>query len=143
MQQLIIEHENTIEKKKDRRKDKGRVLAISRNIYRLMQTEDVFYVESESTDNVYYFVKFKPASVLESSGYCTCKDNSTRHNKCKHLFAIEFAIKWGTIKDIDKIPVADTNQSTSNDIHATATKPVVVGVAARRTKSYKDDDYSF
>ena len=37
-------------------------------------------------------------------GTCSCKDNSTRRMKCKHLFAIEFAIKWGTLKDIDKVP---------------------------------------
>jgi predicted nucleic acid-binding Zn finger protein len=104
MQQLKIEHENTIEKKKDRREGKGRVLALSRRMHRLRQNTDTFYVESESSDDHYYFVKFKQ-DVLESSlWYCSCKDNSTRHIKCKHLFAIEFAIKWGTIKDIDRIP---------------------------------------
>ena len=42
-----------------KRMGNGRRMALSRRIYRLLQT-DVFYVESESTDNVYYFVKFKP-----------------------------------------------------------------------------------
>ena len=56
MQQLKVDHENT---KKNRREGKGRVLAISRRIYRLQKT-DVYYVESESSDNIYYFVKFKP-----------------------------------------------------------------------------------
>jgi hypothetical protein len=46
---------------------------------------------------------------------------------------IEFAIKWGTIKDIDKNP--NTDQSTSNNI--AGTKPVV------GTKSYLEDDYDF
>ena len=78
MQQLTIEHKN--EMKKDRRSGKGRCIALSRRIYRLMQT-DVFYVESESTDNVYYFVKFKP-DVIE---WCSCCDNSMRGMKCKHL----------------------------------------------------------
>ena len=66
-----------------------------------MQT-DVFYVESESTDNVYYFVKFKPDLVE----YCTCPDNSLRGGqmKCKHLHSIEFAIRMGTLRDIDRLP---------------------------------------
>jgi hypothetical protein len=62
--------------------------------------------------------------------------------KCKHLFAIEFAIKWGTIKDIDEIPIANIDQSTSNDIQtAVTTKPEVV--TTRRTKSYLEDNYDF
>ena len=52
MQQLKVQHGNTT--KKRRREGKGRVLAISRRIYRLQKT-DVFYVESESSDNTYYF----------------------------------------------------------------------------------------
>jgi hypothetical protein len=79
MQQLKIEHKNT---KKDRREGKGRVLALSRRMYRLRQNTDTFYVESESSDDPYYFVKFKP-DVLESSWYCSCKDNSTKRGvKC-------------------------------------------------------------
>jgi predicted nucleic acid-binding Zn finger protein len=144
MQQLTIEHKNKTEnKKKDRREGKGRVLAISRNVFRLQNTSDAYYVESESGDDVYYFVKFKP-DVLESSlWYCSCKDNSTRHTiKCKHLFAIEFAIKWGTIKDIDKNFAGDIiDQSTTNDKVAIATKSVPV--ATRTPKSYLNDDYDF
>ena len=121
MQQLKVEQKNNETIKKDRRSGKGRVIALSRRIYRLLQT-DVFYVESESTDNVYYFVKFKP-DVIE---FCSCPDNSTRGLKCKHLHAIEFAIRFGTMrfgtmKDTDKLP-AD---------------------AKRESKSYRDDDYSF
>jgi predicted nucleic acid-binding Zn finger protein len=92
------------ESRKDRREGKGRVLAISRRIYRLLQTEDVFYVESESTDNVYYYVKFKP-DVIE---WCTCPDNSMRTGggqiRCKHLHAIEFAIRLGTLRDTERLP---------------------------------------
>jgi predicted nucleic acid-binding Zn finger protein len=141
MQQLKIEHKNIIEKKKDRREGKGRDLAISRRMYRLRQNTDTFYVESESSDDQYYIVKFKP-DVLES-WYCSCKDNTTRRGlKCKHLFAIEFAIKWGTVKDIDEIPNID--QSTSNNIQTAATaKAEVVVITARRTKSYLEDDYDF
>jgi hypothetical protein len=100
MQQLTIEHKNKIEnKKKDRREGKGRVLAISRNVYHLLNSDAVYYVESESSDDNYYFVKFKP----DGFSFCNCKDNSIRGLKCKHLFTLEFAIKWGTIKEIDKV----------------------------------------
>jgi hypothetical protein len=132
MQQLKIEHKKTVKKKKDRRESKGRVLAISRRIYRLRQNTDTFYVESESSDDQYYFVKFKP-DVLESSlWYCLCKDNSTRHIKCKHLFAIEFAIKWGIIKDIDTLPPTATPDVKEDTIQED-----------QISKSYKDDDYTF
>ena len=117
MQQLTIEHKKSttnsnqiiVDKKKtkDRREGKGRCIALSRRIYRLLQT-DVFYVESESTDNVYYYVKFKP-DVLE---WCSCRDNSTRRFKCKHLWSIEFAIRFDTLKEIDKLP-ADVKRDTS------------------------------
>ena len=63
----------------------------------------MYYVESETSDDQYYSCKFKP-DVLEPLEYCSCKDNSNRHLKCKYIFAIEFAIKLGTIKDIDRIP---------------------------------------
>ena len=69
MQQLKVEQEEQEQK----RESKGRVLAVSRRIYRLLNT-DVFYVESESNDNSYYYVKFKP-DVIE---WCSCRDNSTR-----------------------------------------------------------------
>jgi hypothetical protein len=95
--QIIDEQQQ--ESRKDRREGKGRVLAISRRMYRLLNS-DVYYVESESSDNIYYFVKFKP-DVFE---WCLCPDNSTRHVTCKHLFAIEFAIRMGTLQDIDKLP---------------------------------------
>ena len=118
MQQLKIEHKNTTEK--DRRPGKGRSMALSRHIYRLQNT-DIFYIESETRDDQYYLCKFKP-EVLDS--YCSCKDNSTRGLKCKHLWGIEFAINWGTIKDIDKIPTILPSQSTT-------------------PKSYLEDDYDF
>ena len=115
---------------KDKREGKGRVLALSRKIYRLLQTEDVFYVESESTDNVYYYVKFKP-DVIE---WCTCPDNSMRTGeqmKCKHLHAIEYAIRLGTLKDTDRLPT----EAKFRKVVSTAT---IVP-----TKSYTQADYSF
>ena len=61
----------------------------------------------------YYLAKFKP-DVFE--WYCSCKDNSTRHLKCKHFFAIEFAMKWGTIKDIDD-KLSPTTTATAEDVN--------------------------
>jgi hypothetical protein len=121
MQQSKIEHKNTI---RDKREKKGRVLAISRRIYRLVQT-DVFYVESELTDNLYYFVKFKP-DVIE---FCSCKDyESNCAQKCKHIFALEFAIRMGILKDTDRLP-------------AEAKREGLTPIA--NTSSYTEDDYSF
>ena len=59
MQQLETRKQIVEAEQQYKRMGKGRVIARSRRIYRLLQT-DVFYVESESTDNIYYFVKFKP-----------------------------------------------------------------------------------
>jgi hypothetical protein len=142
MQQLTIEHkkiiatdqkvvENTTTKK-DRRPGKGRAVALSRRIYRLQNT-DMFYVESETSDDHYYFVKFKPDVFLES-WYCSCKDNSIRELKCKHIFGIEFAIQWGIIKDIDSgLPIEAKVRKTVS----------AATVATVSPKSYRDDDYSF
>ena len=101
MQQLGTSKQIVEAEQQFKRMGKGRAMAQSRRIYRLMQT-DVFYVESESTDNIYYFVKFKP-DVVE---WCTCPDNSLRGGqmKCKHLHAIEFAIRLGTLRDTDRLP---------------------------------------
>ena len=64
--------------------------------------------------------------------YCTCPDNSLRGGqmKCKHLHSIEFAIRMGTLRDIDRLP-------TEAKVKKVNPRPAVV------TKSYKDDDYSF
>jgi hypothetical protein len=137
MQQLSIEHKkietnsnqkvvSEERKKKDRRSGKGLVLALSRRIYRL-ENSDTFYVESESTDNLYYFVKYNP-SVFE---WCTCADNSTRHVKCKHLYAIEFAIRFGTLKDIDKLPLEAKRYGA------------ITITAVSKSSSYEEDKYSF
>jgi len=128
MQQLETSKQIVEAEQRYKRMGRGRVIAQSRRIYRLMQT-DVFYVESESTDNVYYFVKFKP-DVVE---YCTGPDNSLRGRqmKCKHIWSIEFAIRLGTLRDIERLPTE------------AKVKEIVVVPAAIITKSYTEDDYSF
>ena len=109
--------------KKDRREGKGRVIALSRRVYRISKT-DVFYVESESIDGMFYYTMFDTAQHFE---WCSCKDFENHHNKCKHIFGVEFAIKDGTVKDIDKLP-ADAkkdNQIKDNKLE------------------YERDDYGF
>ena len=127
MQQLKVEQKNN-EEKKDRRSGKGRVIALSRRIYRLLQT-DVFYVESESTDGIYYFVKYKPDVI----GFCSCMDSSTRNVRCKHSFAVEYSIRLGTLKDTDKLP-AEAKRYPQHD---------TIVVVTESPKSYRDDNYDF
>jgi len=114
-----------------KRECKGRALALTRRVYRLLNT-DVFYVESESSNDTYYFVKFK-CGVLE---WCTCPDNSMRTGggqiRCKHVHAIEFAIRLGTLKDIDRLPT-----------EAKVRKAVAVTATVALKSSFTDNDYSF
>lgn len=131
MKQQLVESNNN-KTKETNREGRGRIIALSRNVYRLVNT-DVFYVESESSNNdTYYFVKFKP-DVLE---WCSCPDNSMREGqmRCKHIWSIEFAIRMGTLKDTDRLP---TEAKVRKVVSATTS-------AVEPTKSsYKDDDYSF
>ena len=87
VEQKIIEKQQS-EQEQIKRECKGRALALTRKVYRLNNT-DVFYVESESSNDTYYFVKYKP-DVLT---WCSCPDSSTRGMKCKHQFGVEYAIR--------------------------------------------------
>jgi len=77
MQQLTIDHKKGTEQVvneevENKREGKGRVLAISRNVYRLL-TSDVYYVQSERSNEIYYYVKCN----LDVFEWCSCLDNST------------------------------------------------------------------
>jgi hypothetical protein len=151
MQQLKVEHKNT--KEKDRRSGKGRVLALSRRVYRI-QNSDTFYVESETSDNNYYYVKFKP-SIFE---WCSCKDfESNRAKFCKHLFAVEFAIRLNTLKDTEKLPAEAKRYPSNNDPSRPLSQPSDTGNVSRlstyipkpelvqqsNNKSFERDEYSY
>lgn len=116
--------------KKDRREGKGRVIALSRQVYRIQKT-DVFYVESESVDGMYYYVMFDTAKGFE---WCSCKDNERNgyKTKCKHLYGVEFAIRMNTVKDTDKLP-ADIKKDNSMEPKKSLASSL----------SYKEDEYSF
>lgn len=100
---------------KNRREGKGRVISLSRNIYKITD-KNTYYVESESCDSRYYFVRYNP-SVFE---WCSCFDNSRRNEKCKHIFAIEFGSQFNTIKEVDKLP---SGIITTGKLDANVKKP--------------------
>ena len=91
---------NIVVEKRDRRSNRGRVIALSRTIYRI-KNKDVYYVESETKDGMFYFVKYDTENNFE---WCSCNDNSNRKVKCKHIFAVFFGIKGNVIIDTDKLP---------------------------------------
>lgn len=117
------------QKKKDRREGRGVVLALSRHVYNLQNKNSTFYVESESCDSRYYFVRYNP-SVFE---WCSCKDfESNRTERCKHLYGVEYGIRFNTILEVDKLP-----EEVHSGISRNSTSKTTLN------KSWKDDDYSF
>lgn len=96
----MISQKEEIVEKIDKREEKGKVLAESNIIYRIIG-KDVFYVESESTDAMFYYIMFNTEKDFE---WCSCLDHSVRGKRCKHIFAVEYSIRKGTYKDTDKLP---------------------------------------
>jgi predicted nucleic acid-binding Zn finger protein len=123
--------------KKNRREGRGRVLALSRRIYRLQGGKDTYHVESESCDSRYYFVRYNP-SVFE---WCSCKDfeNSRTEGRCKHLYAVEFAIRFATVKEVEHFPQESIR--TLNDLEKAEIE--AEEYRTRRILTYESDDYSF
>lgn len=122
----VVSETKKVEEIENKREGHGRNIALTRNVYRLL-TSDVYYVQSERSSEIYYFVRYNP-DVFE---WCSCPDNSMRGQKCKHLHAIEFAIRLGTLKDIERLP-AEAKK------YGSTTAAVV-----QQPKSYRDDDYDF
>ena len=86
--------------KKDRREGKGIVIASSRIIYRIIG-KDVFYVESETIDGMFYYIMFNTEKDFE---WCSCIDHSVRGKRCKHIFGVEQSIRKATYIDTEKLP---------------------------------------
>jgi len=126
-----------VEKNKNRREGRGRVLALSRHVYRLQNNKkDTYHVESESCDSRYYFVRYNP-SVFE---WCSCKDfESNRTERCKHIFAVEFAIRFATVKEVEHFP--EESIRTLNDLEKAEIEHEEYNTSRRMT--YEDDEYSF
>ena len=136
---------------KDRRSGKARVIALSRRIYKLTD-KNTYYVESETCDNRYYFVRYNP-DVFE---WCSCKDfESNRSERCKHTIAIEYAIRFNTIREVDKLPsevlkitrnlIADTykNESIATLNELEKAEIEAEEYRTQRVLTYEQDDYSF
>jgi hypothetical protein len=117
---------NQVEEYDNKREGHGRNIALTRNVYRLL-TSDVYYVQSERSSEIYYYVRYNFSGLQ----WCSCPDNSTRDIKCKHQFAIEYAIKLGTLKDIEKLPAEAKRHGSST------------AIVQQQSKSCKDDDYDF
>lgn len=100
-----------------KRECKGRALVITRNVFRIEKT-DSFYCQSENNENVYYFIRYSPDKLV----WCSCPDSSMTQMKCKHIFGLEYSIRLGTLKDVDRLPVE---------------------VKKEVTKLYTEDDYDF
>jgi hypothetical protein len=107
MQQLTIEHKKSTSNKNKTteqvektgmtlRELKGREI-LSRNVLRLIGS-DSYYCKSESKD-IWYFVRYEP-----SWSWCSCFDNSMRHIRCKHIFAVEYSIRKCTLVDVSALP---------------------------------------
>lgn len=113
--------DNNNNNKKDRREGKGKVIALSRSVFKVPHAKnDVYYVESESKDGMFYYIGFNPAN---SEEWCTCFDHSTRQLKCKHIWGVQYAIEFNTVKETDELP-KDTS-------------------TAFERMEYERDDYSF
>ena len=118
----VVENKSEELQQENKREGHGLNISLTRNVFYMPDAKDVYYVQSEHSDNIYYYVKYNP-DVIE---YCSCPDNSIRLEKCKHIWCIEKSIVKGTLKEINKLPLnvrQFANQSQS--------------------KSWKDDDYSF
>jgi len=84
----------------DRREEKGKLIAQSRTIYKILGKE-MFYVESESEEGRFYYIGYNPKEEIE---WCSCLDCSVRLRKCKHIFAVENAVKNKTMIHTNRFP---------------------------------------
>jgi predicted nucleic acid-binding Zn finger protein len=95
---------------KDPREAKGRVIATQRQVFRIIES-DVFYVESQETEGLVYYVMFDTA---KDFNWCSCPDFSRQTvKKCKHIWAVEHAIRKGMVKDTDKLPTTVKRDNTT------------------------------
>jgi transposase len=83
------------------RQEKGLLIAATA---KLQQHGDRWFVPSHSNRDhtTYYIVKPDPADP-----HCTCPDHQNTKARCKHIFAVEFAIKGQTIIDDEQGAVVE------------------------------------
>ena len=90
--------EQQVETVENKREGHGHNIALTKKVYRLTNS-DTFYCESEKVKDQYYFIRYE-----SSFEYCSCFDNSYRHIRCKHLYAVEYAIRKNTLQEIEHLP---------------------------------------
>jgi predicted nucleic acid-binding Zn finger protein len=102
MEQTIVSKKFVNEESRILRECRGRRLSISHRVLMMRNSKSHFYVKSESKD-IFYFVEYKT-----DSQFCTCWDYaSNRSDKCKHIFAVEYALRLNLVQQIDKkLPIA-------------------------------------
>ena len=84
----------------DLRDTKGKIIAMEKSIYRIINS-DTFYVESQTVEGMVYYVMFNMEKEFE---WCSCLDHSVRGLRCKHIIAVEYSIRKATYVDTDKLP---------------------------------------
>ena len=82
------------------RERKGERLANSLKVFYLLGSKDVYYVQSERSNELNIFRKYQP-SVFE---WCSCPDNSYRNIRCGHIWSIEYAIRRNILQEIKHLP---------------------------------------
>lgn len=123
MEQLVSNQTKLVnEESRILRECRGRRLALLGRVFRSCFDDTPSYVESETNSDKFYYVKF----VFESSEnfWCSCPDYaSNRSEKCKHIFAVQYAIHLGLVQSIDhKLPlthkkVVTVSSSIDDDIN--------------------------
>ena len=94
------EEREVVNKKEDQRPVKGVMIALTKIIYRIKDS-DSYYVPSETQNGIHYFVKFDTESNYD---WCSCPDSSTRGMKCKHILAVGFALMMEKVVVVDRLP---------------------------------------
>lgn len=82
------------------REVKGKSIALERTIFHITG-KNVYYVESQDEDGHFYYMSWNIDKELE---WCSCPDNSMRGNRCKHIYAVEYAIRKNRVVETDKLP---------------------------------------
>ena len=74
-------------------------------------------------------------SRFESSSFewCSCMDyGSHRADRCKHIYAVEYAIRFNTLKEVEHLP-----EEVRGKREITEEKPTI------ESKSWEENEYSF
>ena len=88
---------------------------------KLVKKGDVWRVPSQSGYKPYYEVDPNP-----ESPHCTCPDFETRHQRCKHIFAVEYTLERES----------SVTETTDGD---TTTTTVTETVKVTKRVTYKQD----